>query len=251
MESSLKGKSAIVTGSSRGIGAAIAKALGRAGAMVAVNYLRSADKAKAVAGEIRDAGGEAFAIKADVTMKEEVEAMVAETIKRCGKIDILVNNAAIGFPLKPFIDHSWEEVEAKLTGEMKGVFFTTQAAVRDMMKRRHGRIIHISSGLSRYPSEGFYTHAAAKAAMDSGARVMAKELGPLGITVNVIGPGLIPTDATAHMPKEIFDFIAGATPLKRVGAPEDVAGAVAFLASDMAGFITGHYIHVNGGIFMP
>lgn len=251
MEPGLKDKSAIVTGSSRGIGAAIAKALGRAGATVAVNYLRSADKAKAVAGEIRDAGGEAFAIKADVTMKEEVEAMIAETIKRYGKIDILVNNAAIGFPLKPFIDHSWEEVEAKMTGEMKGVFFTTQAAVRDMMKRRYGRIIHISSGLSRYPSEGFYTHAAAKAAMDSGARVMAKELGPLGITVNVIGPGLIPTDATAHMPKEMFAFIAGATPLKRVGAPEDVAGAVAFLASDMAGFITGHYIHVNGGIFMP
>ncbi|MBI5453709.1 MAG: 3-oxoacyl-ACP reductase FabG [Deltaproteobacteria bacterium] len=251
MELGLKGKSAIVTGSSRGIGAAIARSLGRAGAKVAVNYFRSRDMAETVAGEIAGSGGEAFAVKADVTMKDEVEAMTAETIKRFGKVDILVNNAAIGFPMKPFMDHSWDEVEAKMSGEMKGIFFTTQAAVRDMMKRKYGRIIHISSGLSRYASENFFTHAAAKAAMDSSARVMAKELGPMGITVNVIGPGLIPTDATAGFPKEMFDFIANSTPLKRIGAPDDIAGAVTFLASDMARFITGQYIHVNGGTFMP
>lgn len=251
MELGLNGKSAIVTGGSRGIGAAIAKALGKAGAMVAVNYLKSSGLAEAVAGGIASSGGDAFAIKADVTDKGEVDAMIAETIKRFGKVDILVNNAAIGFPMKPFMDHSWEEAEAKLTGEMKGIFFTTQAAARDMIKRKHGRIIHISSGLSRYASENFFTHAAAKAAMDSGARVMAKELGPLGITVNVIGPGLIPTDATAGFPKEMFDFIANSTPLKRIGSPDDIAGAVTFLASDLARFVTGQYIHVNGGTFMP
>lgn len=251
MELGLRGKSAVVTGGSRGIGAAIAKSLASAGVAVVVNYLRSKDKAEEIAAEIKKSGGEAVAVKADVTNKDEVDFMMAETIRRFGKVDILVNNAAIGFPMKPFIDHSWQDVEAKITGEMKGIFFTTQAASRDMLKRKHGRIIHISSGLSRYASENFFTHAAAKAAMDSGARVMARELGPHGITVNVIGPGLIPTDATAHMPKEMFDYIASSTPLRRIGAPDDIAGAVTFLASDLARFITGHYIHVNGGMFMP
>lgn len=251
MNLDLSSKVAVVTGASRGIGAEIAKSLALHGAKVVVNYVSRKDKAEEVLADIKKKGADGSIFKADVTVKEEAEAMVAEAIKRYGHLDILVNNAAIGFPMKPFIDYSWEEAEAKITNEMKAMFFTTQAALRDMLKRRAGRIIMISSTISRSPAEGFFSHAAAKAAMDSAARVMAKELGPKGINVNVVGPGLMVTDATAFLPEAMFKAVAEFTPLKRVGMPADVAGIVTFLSSPMADFITGQYIPVSGGSYMP
>ncbi|MBI5644218.1 MAG: SDR family oxidoreductase [Deltaproteobacteria bacterium] len=251
MELGLKGKVALVTGASRGIGAAIAKSLGSAGAHVVVNYFKSEGKAEDVLKEIKRLGGDGITFKADVREKGDVEAMVAGALKKFGRIDILVNNANIAFPVKPFMDYGWDEAEAKITGEMKALFLCSQAAVKDMLKRRSGKIIHISSGLSRYPSEGFFAHAAAKAAMDSSARIMAKELGPQGITVNVVGPGLIPTDATAPMGEEMFKAVANFTPLKRVGTTDEIAGVVTFLSSSLSDFVNGQYIHVNGGAFMP
>lgn len=251
MKIDLGSKVAIVTGASRGIGAAIVKGLAANGAKVVVNYAARKDKAEEVLAHIKKDGGEGFIFKADVTRKDEVEDMVAETIKKYGHVDVLVNNAAIGFPAKQFIDYKWEEAEAKIMNEMKAMFFPAQAVLRDMLKRKTGRIIMISSTISRSPAEGFFAHAAAKAAMDSAVRVMARELGPSGITVNAVGPGLMVTDATAHLPEQMFKAVAEFTPLKRVGMPDDVAGVVSFLSSGLADFITGQYIAVSGGAYMP
>ena len=251
MRMELLNKSVIVTGASRGIGAAIAKCLSSFGANVAVNYNQSRDKADEVLADIRTLGGEGFIFKADVTVKEEAEALVDETVKHYGRVDVLVCNANIGFPVKPFAEHSWEEVEKKLSGEMKSIFFPIQAALKDMMKRKSGKIILISSTLSRAASGGFLTQCAAKAALDSMGRVLAKELGPHGIKVNVVAPGLTETDAIAAFGPGVVRATVENTPLGRVGTPKDAAGAVVFLASVLGDFITGQYIPVSGGSYIP
>ncbi len=250
MEAILKGKAAIVTGASRGIGAAIARALASNGAQVVINYLKQKDAAEGVLKEIKEKGGKGMTAQADVTDRSAVEAMAASAIKEFGKIDVLVNNANIYFPVKPFIELGWDELEAKITGEMKALYNCSRAVLDGMLKRGSGKIIMVSSGLSRHPGCGFSAHAAAKAAMDSLARVMAAELGPSGVTVNVIGPGLVRTDATAGLPEEMRKAIAQATPLKRIGEPRDIAGAAVFLSSSLSDYMTGEYLPVNGGSFM-
>lgn len=246
----LKDKVALVTGGSRGIGAAISKALAYHKAAVVINYLEGKEKAEGVLDEIKKNGGRGVIIQADVRDQGAVDRMVDTAIKEFGRIDILVNNANINFPIKPFIELSWDEIEAKITGEMKALYNCSQAVLKDMLKRRSGKLIFISSGLSRHPGHGFSAHAAAKAAMDSIARVMALELGPCGITVNVVGPGLVLTDATRGQPKEMHERIAEMTPLKRIGMPDDIADVVVFLASSLSDYLTGEYIPVNGGSFM-
>lgn len=246
----LSGKVALVTGGSRGIGAASVKKLAQNGASVIINYRNSKDKAEEVLAEVQRSGARGMAARADVRNREEVEKMVEDGLREFGRIDILVNNANIHFPIKPFVSLTWEEIEKKITDELKSLYNCSQAVLKDMLKRRSGKLIFISSGLSRYPSYGFSAHAGAKAALDSIAKVMAYELGPSGITVNVVGPGLIRTDATAGMGDGMFKTISDLTPLKRNGESDDVAGAVAYLSSSLSDFVTGQYIHVNGGIFM-
>jgi 3-oxoacyl-[acyl-carrier protein] reductase len=250
MELGLRNRVALITGASRGIGAAAAKALAYYGAAVVINYLQNKDKAEEVLKEIKENGGKGIIFQADVRVRDAVDKMVDIALKEFGKIDILVNNANINFPIKPFMELEWDEIEAKITGEMKALYNCSQAVLRDMAERKSGKLIFMSSGLSRHPGFGFSAHAAAKAAMDSIAKVMAMELGPTGITVNVIGPGLTLTDATSGQPKEIHDQVAEMTPLRRLGVPEDVAGAVVFLASSLSDYLTGEYIPVSGGIFM-
>jgi len=250
MDIGLNGKVVIVTGASRGIGAAIAKSLASHGASVIINYVKNRDKAEQVLNEIKGSGGKGIVLQADVRDSSAVGNMVAEGIKEFGKIDVLINNANINFPIKPFTELSWDDIEAKMIGEMKALYNCSQAVLNDMMKRNSGKLIFISSGLSRHPGYGFSAHAAAKSAMDSIAKVMALELGPYGITVNVIGPGLTRTDATSGMPEEGFKGSADMTPLRRVGEPRDIAGAAVFLCSSLAEYITGAYIPVNGGSFM-
>ena len=250
MELGLKDKVAIITGASRGIGAASARALAYHGATVIINYVQSKDKAEAVLKEIKSGGGKGMIYQADVRDLEAVEAMVDSATKEFGKIDILVNNANINFPIKPFTELAWHEIEAKIMGEMKALYNCSQAVLKDMLKRKTGKLIFISSGLSRSPGFGFAAHAAAKSAVDGMAKVMAMELGPSGITVNVIGPGLVLTDATSGQPKEMHEQLAAITPLRRLGIPEDIAGSVLFLASSLSDYLNGQYMPVNGGGYM-
>jgi 3-oxoacyl-[acyl-carrier protein] reductase len=250
MELGLKDKVAVITGASRGIGAASAKALAHHGAAVVINYIKSKDKAEELLGDIKKAGGKGMVFQADVRDQGAVNDMVESTLKEFGKIDVLVNNANINFPIRPFIELTWDQIEAKILGEMKALYNCSQAVLKDMMSRKSGKLIFVSSSLSRFPGYGFSAHAAAKSAMDSMAKVMATELGPSGITVNVVGPGLTLTDATAGQTKEMHEQVAAITPLRRLGVPEDIAGVVVFLASSLSDYLNGEYIPVTGGSFM-
>ncbi len=250
MKLGIEGKIVIVTGASRGIGAAIAKSLGHYGATVIINYRNNRDKAEAVLSQVKENGGDGIIFQADVRDADAVNAMVETAITTFERIDILVNNANIDFPIKPFIALTWEEVNAKITGEMQAMYNCSQAVLRDMVQKKSGKLIFVSSGLSRQPAPGFAAHAAAKSAVDSMAKVMATELGPEGITVNVVSPGLVKTDATAGQSAAMHEQIAAFTPLRRVGMPNDIAGVVVFLASSLSDYLTGQYIPVNGGSFM-
>ncbi|MGD8209900.1 MAG: 3-oxoacyl-ACP reductase family protein [Desulfobacterales bacterium] len=250
MDLGLKDKVALITGASRGIGAASAKALAHHGATVIINYINSKDKAEELLDEIKKAGGKGIVCQADVRNQDAVNDMVESTLNEFGKIDVLVNNANINFPIRPFTELTWDQMEAKILGEMKALYNCSQAVLKDMLVRKSGKLIFVSSSLSRFPGFGFSAHAAAKSAMDGMAKVMAMELGPSGITVNVVGPGLTITDATAGQPKEVHEQIAAITPLRRLGMPDDIAGVVLFLASSLSDYLNGEYIPVTGGSFM-
>ena len=247
----LKGRVILVTGASRGIGAATARHLAADGAAVAVNYRENEAAARQVVEDIRAKGGLAMAVRTDVRDETEVAAMVREIGHKLGPVDTLVSNAAIAFPTKPFTEYRWEEFAAKLDGEIKSAFLLVQAVLPGMRERRKGCIVAISSTLSRRPGEGFSAHTCAKSGLDGLMRALALELGPLGIRVNVVAPGLTETDATAHVPERAKEGTARSTPLGRIAQPEDIAGAVLMLVSDATGFVTGTYVPVNGGAYMP
>ncbi len=239
------GNVALVTGASRGIGAAVAKALAAQGAAVAVNYHHSEAAAQAVVAEIRAAGGRALAVKADARDQAQVEAMAATVKAELGPVDILVLNASVGFPMKGFLEYPWDAFQAKLLGEMGAAFHGCRAVVPHMLERKGGAIVAITSGLARNPGWGFCAHSAAKAALEGFTRALAFELGPMGIRVNAVAPGLTLTDATAQLPEKHKQAAAEHTPLRRNGLAEDVAQAVVGILH--AGFVTGATLPVNGG----
>lgn len=246
----LKDKVALITGSSRGIGAATAKLFAEEGAKVAVNYVANEEAANAVAADIKQKGGTAIVVKADAADSAQVKEMVATVKEQLGVIDILVLNASITFPIVPFLEFPWDGFEAKLTRELKAAFYSCQEAVPDMIEKGSGSIVAVSSGLSRQPGPGFIAHSTAKSGLDSFAKSLAMELGPHGIRVNVIAPGLTDTDATAFQPEEMKQAIVAHTPMRRIGLPEDVAGAILSVACDHSRFVTGTYTPVSGGIQM-
>ena len=188
----LEGRVALVTGASRGIGAATARRFGLEGAVVAVNYNASEGEARRIVADIELAGGRALAIRADVTDEGDVREMVHVVERELGPVDVLVANAGMRVHLAPFAGYPWEAFEAKLVGEAKGVFFVAQAVVPSMISRRSGSIVVISSSLSRHAGEGFCAHSASKAALDALVRAMALELGPHGVRVNTVAPGVRP-----------------------------------------------------------
>jgi len=242
---SIRGNVALVTGASRGIGAAIARSLAAQGASVAVNYHTSEAAAQGVVADIRQAGGRALAVKGDARDRGQIEAMAATVKAELGPIGLLVLNASIGFPMKGFLEYPWEAFEAKLMGEMGAAFHGCRAVVPQMLERKGGSIVAITSGLARNPGWGFCAHSAAKGALEGFVRALAFELGPMGIRVNAVAPGLTLTDATAHLPEKHKQAAAEHTPLRRNGQAEDVAEAVSGLLQ--TGFVTGATLPVNGG----
>lgn len=245
----LDGKTALVTGASRGIGRAIALRLAAEGARVAINYAGNVKAAEEVKAAIEAAGGTAILCRADVADSAAVEAMVADVAKEFGAIDILVNNA--GITRDTLLMRMKDEDFAKvLDTNLKGVFYCTKAVSKLMMKKRSGRIVNMASVVGLVGNAGQTNYAAAKAGVIGFSKSAAKELASRGITVNAVAPGFIGTDMTADLPESVKEKALSDIPLGRAGQPEDVANAVLFLASDQASYITGQVVHVDGGMVM-
>lgn len=244
-------RNALITGGARGIGAASAKALAADGYRVFINYVNSTKVAAELAEEINQAGGEAYPIQADVCDDAQLTAMFDKIKTEHGGVDVLVSNANMHFTSKSFMDQSWEEFAQKLNDEMHAAYQSAKLAAAQMKEKQFGRLVFISSTLSEDPAPTFIAHGSAKGALDSFNKYLAQELGPFGITSNIVAPGLVETDATKDAPEEFKEVIRQHTPTQRVARPEDVANAVRFLAGEASGHVTGTYTPVCGGIYLP
>ena len=243
----LAGKIALVTGASRGIGAAAAIRLAQAGAAVSVNYHQNKEAAEKIVSQVTATGSRGMAFQADVTRREEIERMAEATARELGPIDILVNNAYFPFQVGPLHELSWEDFHRAVEHELSAFFHCTRVCLPAMKEKKAGRIIVISSRLAQQPLPKMGAYAAAKSALESMANTMAIELGPLGIAVNVVTPAFTLTDASMIMPGAFRERVKETRPLKKHLYPEDVAGAIAFLAGDEASMLTGSHILITGG----
>ncbi|MDV6376748.1 3-oxoacyl-[acyl-carrier-protein] reductase [Sporosarcina sp. GW1-11] len=243
------GKTAVVTGASRGIGRSVALRLASEGAKVVVNYSGSQAKAEEVVEEIQAAGGEAFVFQANVSDADQVKAMMDETIKQFGAIDFLINNAGITRDnlLMRMKEDEWDDV---LSINLKGVFLCTKAVTRQMMRQRSGRIVNLASVVGVVGNPGQANYVAAKAGVIGLTKTTAKELAARNILVNAVAPGFITTDMTDELGAEMKEQLLATIPLGTLGSAEDIAGTVAFLLSDEAKYITGQTINVDGGMVM-
>lgn len=240
------GRVALVTGGAQGIGRAISGRLAHDGAAVVISDIQD-DKGQAAAEAIRESGGQATFVRADVSEADQVEAMVARTMEAHGRLDVVVNNVGLtrdGLLMK-MREEDWDLV---LTVNLKSVYLVSRAAVRVMMRQRSGRIVNISSVAGLAGNAGQANYAASKAGIVGFTKSLAKEAGPRGITVNAVAPGYIPTDLTRDLPEALVQAAVNQTPLGRLGTVDDVAAAVAFFASDDAAFITGQVLRVDGGM---
>jgi 3-oxoacyl-[acyl-carrier protein] reductase len=241
-------RTAFVTGASRGIGRAVALRLAKTGAKIVVAS-NEPENNDLVTGEIRAAGGEAFPVFLNLTSPESIKEAVGMALKEAGRIDILVNNAGVtkdGLAMR-MKKEDWDFV---LSINLTGAFLALQLVLPGMLKERWGRIINMASVVGQSGNPGQANYVASKAGIIGLTKTLAQELGSRNITVNAVAPGFIETDMTAKLPQEVRERMLAATALKRGGTPDDVAAAVAFLASDEAAYITGHVINVNGGMYM-
>jgi 3-oxoacyl-[acyl-carrier protein] reductase len=240
----LEGQVALVTGGSRGIGAAVCAELGRAGAEVVVNYTANAEAAEGVCAAI---GGSAHAVRGDVSTMEGATGLVEQVESEIGPIAILVNNAGITRDnlIMKLAEEDWRSV---IDTNLGGAFFTCRAVARPMLKRRAGAIVNMSSVVGVHGNAGQTNYAASKAGLIGLTKSLAKELGGRGIRVNAVAPGYISTELTDALPEPAREAILKSTPLGRLGTTDDVARAVRFLVSDAAAFVTGHVLAVDGGL---
>ena len=247
MLGSLRDRVAIVTGASRGIGRAVARRLAAAGA--AVVAAARGDHADGVAAEIRAGGGRAVGVSVDVTDRQRIDAMVRTALDEYGRIDVLVNNAGIvrdqlALRMSPA---DWDAVVAT---NLTAAFTCARAVLRPMIRQRGGRIINVGSVVGRMGNAGQANYAASKAGLEGFSKALAREVASRGITVNVVAPGMIDTDMTAGLQESALAAMLAQIPMGRLGTTEDVAGAICFLASDEAAYVTGHVLAVNGGMYM-
>jgi len=244
---SLSGKTALVTGASRGIGAAAAIRLAQGGAAVVVNYHQNKAAAQKVLDQIKASGARGIIFQADATRSESVAGMVQAAERELGGIDILVNNAYFPFQVGPLHELTWADFHRAIGHELSAFFHCVSACLPKMREKKAGRIIVVSSRLAQQPLPRMGAYAAAKSALESMADTMAIELGPLGIAVNVVTPAFTLTDASMIMPETYRERVKETRPLKKHLYPEDIAGAIAFLASNEANMVTGSHILVTGG----
>jgi len=244
----LKDKVALITGGSRGIGKAIAKRLASEGATIVINYTQNESAAIQTKDEIEEAGGQAVLSKFDVSDFDAVHEEVDKVIEKLGNIYILINNAGITKDtlLMRMKEEDWDSV---ISINLKGIFNCTKAVTRNMFKQREGRIVNLTSVVGEMGNAGQTNYAASKAGIIGFTKACAREMAPRGITVNAISPGFIKTDITDQLPEDIKKDYISRIPLNRFGSPEDIAGAVAFLTSEDASYITGEVFRINGGIY--
>jgi 3-oxoacyl-[acyl-carrier protein] reductase len=245
----LKGKTAVVTGGSRGIGRAIALLLAEKGANVVVNYTSNSEAALEVVKKIEEMGAAAMAVKADVSKSDQVENLVNEVLNTFGSIDILVNNAGITRD-NLIIRMTEQEFDEVINTNLKGAFICTKSVSRVMIKQKSGKIINVSSVVGIIGNAGQSNYAAAKAGLIGFTKSMAKELAKRGINVNAVAPGFIETDMTSKLSEKVKEEFVKNIPLVRPGKPEDIAKAVLFLASEYSDYITGQVINIDGGMVM-
>jgi 3-oxoacyl-[acyl-carrier protein] reductase len=250
------GQVVLVTGASRGIGAAIARAFAAEQATVAVNYLRNAEAAAQVVEDCKRAGGDAFALQGDVTQPEVAATLVQQVVDEAGRIDVLVNNAFRSYAFDPeqrssFADMHWADYQAQFDGSVGAAFHLCQAVLPHFRRRAQGSIVNIVSNLVENPVVPYHDYTTAKSALVGFSRNLASELGPFGIRVNCVAPGLVyPTEGSSGTRAQFRETLMANTPLRRLARPEDVAGPVLFLASPWSGFVTGQVLFVDGGMVM-
>ncbi len=244
-----EGKTAVVTGGSRGLGRAVCLELAGGGANVALCYAGNEAAAKETAAAVEAAGGHALALRCDVCDAAQVDALFKAAAEEFGRVDILVNNAGITRD-NLLLRMSEEDFDAVIAANLRGAFLCMKAASRRMLKQRYGRIVNLSSVVALRGNAGQVNYAASKAGIIGMTKSLAKELAARGVTVNAVAPGFIETDMTAVLPEAAREAARSAIPLGRLGAPEDVARAVAFLASGEAAYITGQVLAVDGGMSM-